>query len=119
MSMRSLLDPILDDEAVTRGLGDPEAALLVSWLAEWGELLAETSDDEGEARERIAELCRRARLVGRFVRLWGEPATRGAAVQLAAAERCGWPMPTGAVEPAELIQDLLMKENPSPARWAA
>lgn len=119
MSMRELLNPILTDEAVTRGLGDKEAQLLVEWLAEWAELLADVMPDEEAAREPISQLCRRARTITRFVQLWSEPHSRGAALQLAASERCRWPMPPGTVDPADLMTLILTVEQPSPIRRAA
>ncbi|HEY8503986.1 MAG TPA: hypothetical protein VIL46_05350 [Gemmataceae bacterium] len=119
MSSRGLLGPILRDEAITRGLGDPEARLLIEWLVDWAELLAETMPTEEEARGQVERLCRRARAIAHFVRLWGDPRSRGAAVQLAAAERLGWPLPAGDVDPVELMRQIVSCEKPPPGRAAA
>ena len=107
MLARPLLSQILDNDTITRGLGDPEARILVEWLAERAELIADATTDEAAAQGEWAVLCRRARAVGRFVELWCHRGQRGAAIQLAAAERCTWPLPTTAADPCELMQDIL------------
>ena len=43
----------------------------------------------------LRRLCRRARAIGRFVYLWSLQRLRGAAGQLAVAERFYWPLPEG------------------------
>ena len=48
MLAKRLLSHILDNEALTRGLGDPEARLLVEWLVEQAERLAQSSDRGGK-----------------------------------------------------------------------
>src|SRR5207247_4927786 len=63
-------DLILVDDALTRGLGDAEARILVEWLVEQAETFAETSANEPTADIRIRTLCRRGRAIGRFVGLW-------------------------------------------------
>jgi hypothetical protein len=90
MPVSPLLNQILDDEALTRGLGDAEARVLVEWLVEQAERLEETDDD---ADQEVRRLCRRARAVSRFVQLWCHDRACGAALQLAAVERFGWPLP--------------------------
>src|SRR5262245_44826157 len=109
MLARPVLSQITDDEALTRGLGDPEARVLVEWLVEQAERLAEVVSGETVA-DRVARLCRRSRSVARFVRLWCHEGGRRAACQLAAVERFGWPLPTRAVDPCELMQDILTWE---------
>jgi hypothetical protein len=69
MQAKVLLHHILVDDALTRGLGDPEARILVEWLVERAESLAEESS-ESTACATIARLCRRGRAIGRFVSLW-------------------------------------------------
>jgi hypothetical protein len=92
MPVSSLLNRVLDDEAITRGLGDSEARVLVEWLVERTERL---EDDGGnlDADLEVQRLCRRARAVSRFVQLWCHQRACGAALQLAAVERFGWPLP--------------------------
>jgi hypothetical protein len=119
MLAKRLLSHILDNEALTRGLGDPEARLLVEWLVEQAEQLAATSSGEDRGAEalladRIERLCRRARGVGRFVTLWCSRGGRGGAVQLAATERFYWPLPTATVDPCELMQSILDWEASHP-----
>src|SRR5436305_1599488 len=93
----ALLRHVLRDEALTRGLGDVEARMLIEWVADWTELLAEAARTEEDAWSCVRRLCRRARAIGRFVQLWCEPGGQGAAAQLAAAERFDWPLPPGEV----------------------
>jgi hypothetical protein len=110
MQAKVLLHHILDDDALTRGLGDPEARILVEWLVERAESLAE-QPSESTACATIARLCRRGRAIGRFVSLWCYQRSRGAAGQLAAAERFTWPLPATAEDPFELMQAILEWER--------
>ncbi len=110
MLSKPLLSPILDDEALTRGLGDMEARVLVEWLVEQAERLAGETD-EGPACAEIGRLCRRARSIARFVYLWYRRGDRGAAHQLAAAERFTWPLPTEYMDPCDLMQWILAWET--------
>jgi hypothetical protein len=98
---------IVNDEALTRGLADPEARLLVEWLVEQAEVLAARLPCEDTLAEAIRRLCRRARAISRFVRLWCHDRARGAACQLAAAERFAWPLPTTPLDPFDLMQLIL------------
>jgi hypothetical protein len=110
MLARSVLTPILDDEALTRHLGDAEARVLVEWLVDRAEDRARSLSADQVGAE-IARLCRRARTMARFVRLWCLEALPGAAAQLAAAEHLDWPLPSGPVEPCRLMQDLAAWED--------
>lgn len=107
---RAFLRPILDDESLTRGLGDEEARLLVDWLVERAENLAASSLAETTRKNCLSIVCRRGRIVGRFVRLWSE-GQFGSAVQLAGAENVNWRLPSGPEEPAELMNRLLSFEE--------
>ena len=111
MQSMPLLRPLLRDDALTRGLGDAEARLLVEWLVDWAELLADAAPTEQDAWERVTLLSQRARAIGRFVWLWSRPGSRGAAAQLAAVERFGWPMPAQTEEPPEVMSRILAWEN--------
>lgn len=111
MQARPLLCQFLDDDAVTRGLGDPEARVLVEWLVDRAEALAEDAPSADDATAEMAKLCRRARAIGRFVDLWCLRRQRGAAGQLAAAERFCWPLPTAAEDPCELMRFILTWES--------
>jgi len=108
---RVFLRPILDDESLTRGLGDEEARLLVDWLVERAENLAASSLSETGRRERLAAVCRRARAVVRFIRLWCYEGEFGAAMQLAGAEGPAWNLPAGPEEPPDLMARLLTVEG--------
>src|SRR5262249_42068446 len=105
MLARPLLSRILRNEAVTRGLADPEARVLMEWLADRAEELADRAGALLEAR--LERLCRRGRAIGRFVLLWCYHRQHGAALQLAAAERFGWPFPEAAADPCELMQTIV------------
>jgi hypothetical protein len=115
MLSKRLLDPILANEALTRGLGDAEARMLVEWLVEEADRRAALADKgEGDAdvgsREVLA-LCRWARAVSRFVYLWCHAGLPGPAIQLAASERFGWPLPATWQEPDELMEQILTWES--------
>jgi hypothetical protein len=114
--MQPLLRPILGDEALTRHLGDAEARILIEWLVERAERLAAVA--EPSAPVRVAALCRRARAIGLFVGLWCYRRERGAAGQLANAERFGWPMPPADIDPCTLMEHILHAEE-RPAAAAA
>jgi hypothetical protein len=105
-----VLSQIVDNEALTRGLGDPEARMLIEWLVEHAERWsAEAAADIVEAE--VARLCRRARAVARFVNLWCYERGRRAACQLAAVERFVWELPTRMMDPCELMQEILFCEG--------
>ena len=111
-----LLRHVLRDEALTRGLGDIEARMLVEWVTDWTELLADAARTDEDAWSCVRRLCRRGRAIGRFVQLWSEPHSRAAATQLAAAERFSWPLPAAEVDPADLMHHILTWENQHPGK---
>jgi hypothetical protein len=108
---RPLLSDILQNDALTRGLGDPEARVLVEWIVERAEVLAEDSSTEDGFNKEFRRLFGRCRAIGRFVSLWCQPRLRGAAVQLAAAERFNWPFPPPSAEPYEIMLGILVWED--------
>lgn len=112
MATRLLLDPILQNDRLTAGLDDAEARVLIEWLVERVETFA--SDEVGVV-EKIEKLCRRARAIARFVSLWCHEEMLGAALQLAATERFGWPLPTAKMDAWVLMQDILRWEADSPS----
>jgi hypothetical protein len=109
MLSKRLLRPILDDDALTRGLGDPEARVLVEWLVAQAERSARAAPAE-QLGEAVGRLCRRARSIGRFVHLWCQRRDHGAACQLAAVERFSWPLPTTPRDPCDLMEEILSFE---------
>jgi hypothetical protein len=111
MQATPLLRHILREEAITRGLGDEEARILVEWLVEWAELLAEEAESDQDAWEGVRILCRRARGISRFVFLWSQVSSQGAATQLAASERFTFPLPVMDEDPAELMLRILNWED--------
>jgi len=100
---------ILRDDALTRGLGDIEARMLVEWVAGWAELLSEAARNDDDACQLVSRLARRGRAIARFVLLWTDfdPHARGSACQLAASERFQWPLPIAFVEPPDLMRRIL------------
>jgi hypothetical protein len=110
MVAEAFLSHILDNDALTRNLADPEARILVEWLVERTENLAHA----GSSQDRIQGLYRRARAISRFVGLWCHARTPGAAGQLAVAERFNWPLPQPEVDPCELMQSILDWEAEHP-----
>lgn len=110
MVANPLLNFILSDERLTRGLGDAEARVLVEWLVEQAEELTRTAG-AAEADRAVRWLCRRGRAVAHFVRLWCHDRARGAAGQLAAAERFAWPLPEARIEPCELMAAIVSCEG--------
>jgi hypothetical protein len=108
-SLRTVLNPILADETLTRGLRDPEARMLIDWLVERIEgVLAEEWNDLRTGAE-IRVLCRHARCIGRFVSLWEQE--QGAALQLAACERFGWPLPSSTAMTEDVMEEILRWER--------
>jgi hypothetical protein len=116
MLSKPLLSPILDDEALTRGLGDMEARVLIEWLVERAEGAADDATSEAAAFAEVGRLCRRARAIARFVYLWCQRRERGAAHQLAAAEGFSWPLPTLPLDACDLMQWILTWETDLLAR---
>jgi hypothetical protein len=110
MLARPMLSPILDDEVWTRELGDEEARILVEWLVEQAEYLGAILSEQ-EARVAIQRLYRRGRAIARFVRLWNQPRSRGGATQLAASEGFHWPLPSGGMDPGELMCKIVEAER--------
>ena len=109
-----LLSHILDNDLLTRGLGDPEARVLVEWLVDQAERIANDAATETAAQKKIKHLCRRGRAIGRFVGLWSQPRARGGAGQLAVAEGFTWPLPPPVAEPCEIMQAILTWETDHP-----
>lgn len=109
MLARSVLNHILDDEGLTRNLGDEEARVLVEWLVEEAERLSPPLSDAAALAE-VRTLRQRGRALGRFVRLWSIDDDRKGAMQLAASERFDWPLPDGPVEPCLLMQQIVWFE---------
>jgi hypothetical protein len=111
------LSDILKNDALTRGLGDAEARVLVEWIVERAESLAEDTPTEDGFNQKIRKLCERCRAIGRFVTLWSQPRLRGAAAQLAGAQRFNWPFPPPNADPYEIMLGILVWEDEnSPAR---
>ncbi len=109
--LKPLLNPILADESLTRGLGDPEARILIEWLVEEAETLALQESGRQAAERKVTSLRLRGRAVGRFVRLWCIDGAHPAALQLAATERFSWPLPKNTVDPCDLMQYILEWES--------
>jgi hypothetical protein len=109
-----LLRHVLQDERLTGGLSDIEARMLIDWVTDWTQLLAQAARTESEAWSCVQRLCRRARAIARFVQLWSQPTSRAAAAQLAASERFRWPLPSRPLDPPDLMHHILTWENQYP-----
>jgi hypothetical protein len=107
MGSNAHLAPILNDEIMTRDLGDEEARVLIDWLIEWAEHFNVHTE---QAPLRIRQLWRRGRALARFVALWNRD-QRGAALQLAASEQFDGPLPNGPVDSCLLMQRLVLSES--------
>ena len=107
MLPKNLLAPILDNDAVTRGLGDAEARMLVEWLVEEAEIHAAAVEDIEAVGREVERPVQVARGISRFVQLWCYQEARAAAIQLAATERFEWPLPATWMEPCELMEVIL------------
>jgi hypothetical protein len=107
MLPKPFLTPILDNDALTRGLGDPEARMLVEWLVEQADRQGVAAVDAEAAAQEVRRLCRWARGVSRFVYLWCYQESHGAAIQLAGSEGFPWPLPTTWQEPCDLMEHIL------------
>lgn len=110
-TMDPLIRGIVRDESLTRGLGDEEARMLVDWVVDWAELLAEAAQSDDDAQALLGRLSRRGKAIGRFVQLWTDDRTRGSAAQLAATERFAWPLPNHRLEAPDLMHHILTWEN--------
>jgi len=108
MSLRAFLTPILNNDRLTRGLDDAEARMLIDWLVAHAEAL---SPQDPGANRKLAQRVMRARAIARFVALWCHERSPGAALQLAATERFGWPLPVGAMDACDLMHDILQWES--------
>jgi hypothetical protein len=111
MLAKPMLSQIVNDDALTRGLGDPEARMLVEWLVDQAESLSTLPCSEETLAASVTGLCRRARPLVHFVRLWCYAHNRRGAFQLAAVERFGWPLPTAYADPCELMHNILTWEG--------
>jgi len=105
--MKELLSPILDDDSLTRGLGDEEARVLIEWLVERTEEMHACWGDGERTRLEVRRACRKARAIGRFVRLWCYEDDPRGATQLAATERFSWPLPIEEMDPCDLMVRIL------------
>ena len=110
MVSKRILKPILDNELLTRGLGDPEARVLIEWLVAQAEQLAIDIPCPQTVIHLVEQLCIRARAISRFVSLWTNPGSQAAAIQLAATQRFGFPFPKTQVDPCELMLEVISHE---------
>jgi hypothetical protein len=107
MGNRALLNLILRDDALTRGLEDEEARILVERLADWSESCFQRGVEAADPRVRVEQLRRRGRAIRQFVDLWCHRGEHAAAIQLAASERFRWPLPEPDADPWVLMHQIL------------
>ena len=101
LAIDPLIRGLVRDDAITRGLDDEEARMLIDWLVDWAELLGETAKTDAEAGQLLERLSRRAKAIAKFVALWTVRRSRAAAIQLAATEQFHWPLPTRRTTPPQ------------------
>jgi hypothetical protein len=70
----SLLERVLDDEGLTAGLNEPEAALLIRALSDRVRVVAAGTGNAATARQATEGLCRRARQIATEVKTSRQPA---------------------------------------------
>jgi hypothetical protein len=114
MLAKRLVNDILENEALTRGLSDPEARVLVEWLVDRAESLS-CKAPPTQHQSLVGSLCHRGRAISRFVGLWCHCHDRRAAMQLAAVERFTWELPDRGMDPCELMQNILAEESAASA----
>jgi hypothetical protein len=107
MPTTAMIRHVLADDALTRGLGDEEARVLIEWLVDWLEGPNAPAGGDTSAWERLRHRLRRARAIARFVALWCHRRGFAGAAQLAASEGFDWPFPPADIEPVELMQQLV------------
>lgn len=113
MTPKSLYAPILDDELLTRGLGDAEARAMIDWLVDRSEASHARLGSLEACRTEVERLCQRARSISRFVYLWCYQRLHGPACQLAATERFAWPLPATDGDAYEVMAEILDWETVS------
>ena len=111
MSSRAALNLILENDRLTRGLDDAEARMLIEWLVERAEIVQTWDPSEERVGAEVRRMCLRARAIARFVALWCHERSAAAALQLAATERFTWPLPVDAMDPCDLMHDILKWES--------
>lgn len=108
MLARAQLNRVLNDESLTRSLGDEEASILVEWLADAADRVPAAPPEAADAH--VAALCRRGRVLARIVRLWCYEGQKGAAAQLALCEGLTQALPSGPAAPYDLMRKLIVYE---------
>jgi len=93
--------------------------MLVEWLVEQAEQVAEECASPQIAEQEVKRICRWARGVVRFVHLWCYEEAFGAATQLAGSEHFHWPLPATRVDPCELMEQILEWQTRNPSRRLA
>src|SRR5260370_19047862 len=86
MLTKPLLSYILDNELLTRGLGDPEARMLVEWLVDQAERIAAAAPSELAGPEQGRILCCRGPAIRPFWGLLTPPRRPGPARPFTGAE---------------------------------
>lgn len=104
MDATPLIERVLEDEGITSGLEESEAALMVKLLTnKVGEIAAGTND-AASARQRVDGLCRNARRIGRVVECYRDEGEASARLK---AEQFAMRWPDDARDSSALLQGLL------------
>jgi hypothetical protein len=107
---------VLADDALTRGLADPEARILMDWLGEQIERLPMLP--EADLAAAVTSLCRHARRMRSFVVMWCHEFNHEGAIQLAAVEGFSDRLPTTQMlHPCDVMEHLLLPLGASIQAW--
>jgi hypothetical protein len=117
MLAKQLLAPILEDEVLTRDLGDAEARMLIEWLVEQADRQTVDFSSQEDSKQHIGKLCRWARGIAKFVQLWCYQEAHAAAIQLAGSEAFHWPLPATWMEPCDLMERILAWHEIAPTSY--
>lgn len=116
MDKASWLRRVLAEEALTRGLGDPEARILMDWLSEQIEHLPVLPPTR--LAEAVTSLCRQARHARSFVVMWCHEFNHEGAIQLAAVAGLAERLPaSNLLHPCDVMEHLLASPNQTAKVW--
>ncbi len=99
------------DDHLIRGLGDAESRMLVEWLVDWAEMLADTISDEELVEKRFYKVRSRAQLICCYLRLCQETDAHASLTQFTATQKLPWPLPTLKIDTIELLDRILDWES--------
>jgi hypothetical protein len=112
MDAGRFLDQITDDESLTDGLADEQAASLVQWTLDRAQALLSTIDDAAKAGKAIGALRVRARAISQAVqKICDESDPAAAAGLLGPRFDESWCAPLPADDPSDVLSRILRRES--------